>query len=56
MGVVVTDPRASQRQLGTWVDRQTHDEFEILARESSMSKAEFLRRLIEDHVRAKVTA
>ncbi len=48
---VFTDPRASQRQVGAWVDRQTHDEFEIIAKKRGLSKAKLAQQIIEEFIR-----
>lgn len=47
---IATDPRATQRQLGTWVDSQVHEEFALAARERGQSKAELLRDIVHDLV------
>lgn len=50
MSYIVTDTRADQRQIGAWVDRQTHDEFEILAKGQGMTKARLAQKIIDEFV------
>ncbi len=54
--MIVTDPRAAQKQIGTWVDRQTHDEFALMAKDAGVTKAELLRQMIEARVSLSVRA
>lgn len=42
--------RNRQRLVSTWIDRQTHDEFEILAKSRGTTKAALWRQLIENEV------
>jgi hypothetical protein len=46
----VTDPRAHHRNIAAWVERQMHDEFEIIAKRRGLSKGGLVRKLIEREV------
>lgn len=39
-----------RRQVTTCVDRQVHDEFEIICKDKGVSKSEYLRQLVEGTV------
>jgi DNA-directed RNA polymerase specialized sigma subunit len=46
----VTDPRATRRNIAAWVERQVHDEFELIAKSRGKSKGELVRDLIQREV------
>jgi hypothetical protein len=48
----ISDSRCPERQITTSVDRQTHDEFELIARQKGTSKAAYLRDIVVREVAA----
>lgn len=51
----ICDPRSPERQITTNVDRQTHDEFELIVRQRGISKAAYLREIVKREVSAHLS-
>lgn len=55
MPIVVNNQHPQdQRIISTWLQRQIHDEFEILAKQNGKSKARLWRELIEQFVESEL--
>jgi predicted DNA-binding protein len=49
---IVCNPRTSRRNVAAWVERQVHDEFQILCHARGITKSEYVREFIEREVQA----